>query len=369
MFRFFTSRQRKHEAIRRFKHIGGFIWGIICTALGAAGFILVSITIYLGLYRVREPVDPVFLGMLAFAEVFAFLFFLLGLKVIRDTVRSLRHNQLAGIDLDKEPWMVNEAWRNRRIVHSNWVPILAFFAIAMSVPFVVMLPALAVRDTPADILTIALLMTSGIAMALGFLYRYLRKKKVTITAQNFWVVLFLPLIVVAPGVLGLFSPAINRLLETVSCFLLVLLLVIVFGYLYRRKRKFGISTCHLKTLPAFIGGAFEAEVEVTFRKLKTGLPELPEGPVEVELRNVTAAGRNIIVNWTTTSTIRADALARPGDGTLRIPVAVPIPNEAGEKIPQDWLGSTWQLKIRAPFPEVDYSSWFGVPVYFPEAGS
>ncbi len=364
MFRFITSRQRKYEVLRHLKHIGGFIWGAICTILGAAGIVLIGTTIYRGLYRVREPADPVILGMLAFVGVFAFLFFLLGLKVIRDTIRSMRHNWLAGLDLDKQPWMVNEAWRNKRIMHSNWVPILAFFAFMLGLPLVLALPALAVRTMPTDILAIAALITSGIVMALGCLYRYLKKQKVAITAQNFWMGLFLPLIIVAPGAFGLFASAINMVLEAVSSFLLFFLFVIVFGYLYRKKRKFGISTCHLKTLPAFIGNTFEAEVEVTFRKLKTGLPELPEGPVDVELRNVTAAGRNVVVNWMTKTMIPPDALARPGDGTLRIPVTLAIPNEAGEMIPKGWTDSAWQLKIRAPFPGVDYSSWFGVPVYF-----
>lgn len=88
MFHFFTSRQRRHEVLHHFKHIGGFIWRIICTVLGAVGFVLISITIYLGIYKVRGPADPALLAMLTIAGIFAFLFFLLGPKVIRDTVRA-----------------------------------------------------------------------------------------------------------------------------------------------------------------------------------------------------------------------------------------------------------------------------------------
>ncbi len=223
----------------------------------------------------------------------------------------------------------------------------------------------------ADILAIAVLITSGIVLALGFLYRYLKKKKVAITAQNFWIILFLPLIIVAPGALGLVAPAINRLLEAVCSFLMAFLIVIAFGFLYRKKKRFGISTCHLKTLPAFIGGTLEAEVEITFPKVKTGLPELPEGPVEVELLNVTAAGKSLIVNWMTRNTIPAEKVLRPGDGTLRILIEVDIPPEAREKIVQPQRTfctySDWKLQIRAPFTGVDYSSWFSVPVYIRES--
>ncbi len=88
----------------------------------------------------------------------------------------------------------------------------------------------------------------------------------------------------------------------------------------------------MKTLPVFIGGTLEAEIEIDFPKIKMELPELPAGPVKAELLNFTIVGRSQHVKLMTKSTFPSDKVMRPGDGTLRIPVRVEIPNEAREEI-------------------------------------
>jgi hypothetical protein len=138
-------------------------------------------------------------------------------------------------------------------------------------------------------------------------------------------------------------------------------------YLYFRKRKFGVSICHLETLPAYVGGVLKAQVEIEFPRMKTGLPELPEGPVEVELQNRVPkeSGRGVDVQWRTRNTVPIHWLIRSGDGTLRVPVEVPLPIEERGKM----RGLGWWLEVRAPFPGVDYESHFPVPVYYPEPES
>jgi hypothetical protein len=178
----------------------------------------------------------------------------------------------------------------------------------------------------------------------------------------------LPAVIVVPAAMELFPPHVNRALEVTAMALLVCGVGCIFAYLFLKERKYGISICHLKTLPAFVGGAIEAEIEVDFPRIKTGLPELPEGPVEVELQNIEANGRSVTVHWSAAKTVPAQEVIRPGDGTLRIPVAVAIPVEEKEKMKKwnFWTGGAWRLEVRAAFPGVDYASWFIVPVYFPE---
>ena len=372
MLRFLASRQRRHDLFGPFLRLCGLIAGIALAAAGAAFSAATFISIGLIIHNTLRggagsdgiPRWAIVLGIAGLSIGPPLL--VIGVRAVRDAVCAMRDRGLDGVDLDKQPWMANAEWRNRRIVHSlAYDP--ALFGFIFGLPIAIVTSAFVVLTVPTDILATAALISGVIMLLLGHLYRHLKNRKIEITLQNGWVILFLPVVIAIPGALGLFAPAANRVLETVSGVLLIFLFAVFSGYLFRKERKFGISICHLKTLPAFVGASLEVEIEIQFRTLKTGLPELPEGPVEVELQNATAVGRSLVVNWTTQSTIPAHAVARPGDGTLRIPVAVGIPQEARVKIGENWSDSGWNLKIRAPFAGIDYASQFSVPVYLPES--
>jgi len=146
--------------------------------------------------------------------------------------------------------------------------------------------------------------------------------------------------------------------------------VLIFGGgpLFLRGRKFGKSICRLKTRQHLIGGAFEAEIEVEFPGTKTGLPDLPEGPIEVEILNKTAHGDEGGVIWRTRSTIPIHVLKRPGSGGLRIPVAIGIPSEGAQKIDGGTLSDCWELRVRGAYRGIDYASRFHVVVRQPDSG-
>lgn len=363
------SNKRRRKFFRLFLHICSLAAGIILAAIGLASFILVCLLIY----EARSTLHVWALsGIFGFLGVIVLLLLLLGAKIIRDTLRSMRDHSLDDVDLDKQPWMANEEWRKRRIVHRiGIVPAVYILWILASI-ILVGASAYAVLTVPISFLGTALLISCGIVIVLGCLYRYLKEKNVAISLRGIVPLIFsLPVLIILPGsTSGLFSPETKRLLELVAGIIMVCGVAVIFVYLYLKKRKFGPSICHLKTLPAFVGGALEAEIEIDFPKIKTGLPELPEGPVEVELLNFESTGRNTIIHWRANNTIPPYTLIRPGDGTLRIPVQVVIPDEAKEKMAKRtfWRGSAWKLEVRAPFPGVDYASWFSVPVYLPQSG-
>ncbi len=364
------SSKRQRKFFRLFWHICGFAAGIILAAIGMASFILICLFIYEA--RNNSHVWALS-GIFGFLGVIVLLLFLLGAKIARDTLRSMRDRSLDDVDLDKQPWMVNEEWRKRRIVHRiGMVPAVHVLWILVSI-ILVGVSIYAVLTVPISVLATALLISCGIVIALGCLYRYIKEKNVEISLRGVVPLIFsLPVLIMLPGsAFGLFSPETKRLLELVACIIMFCGVAVIFVYLYLKKRKFGISICHLKTLPAFVGGALEAEIEIDFPKIKTGLPELPEGPVEVELLNFEYTGRSTIVHWRTSGTILPYTLIRPGDGTLRIPVEIRIPDEAREKMAKKtfWTGSLWKLEVRAPFPGVDYASGFIVPVYLPQLDS
>jgi hypothetical protein len=164
------------------------------------------------------------------------------------------------------------------------------------------------------------------------------------------------------------------LLGVVICAIGSIALTYWFAYIFLKVRKFGRSTCNLKTLPVFVGATLEAEVTVEFPKLKKfGIPDLPIGPVKIDLRNITGKGRHSVqVNWITERKIPWDFLRRPGDGTLRIPVNIDIPLEVLDKVRfKKSLTETslWQLRIKASYPGADYMSEFVVPVNPPNSVS
>lgn len=133
------------------------------------------------------------------------------------------------------------------------------------------------------------------------------------------------------------------------------------GYLYLQGRKFGKSVCDLRTRPAYIGGTLEAEVTMKIPKTKAAGSALPQEPVTAELWMLGPKGG---VLWKTASTIPAQLLKSPGDGTLRIPVQIAIPLETRKLLPSTYH---WTLRVEALYPGIDYCADFTVPVSLPKS--
>jgi len=357
---------RRRRILRRIGHIAAVIAGAVLAVLGAAACILSGSALF---FLRHHPNFLLLLPLFGFLTAVMLLLFLMGVKIIRDAVRAARDHSLDNVDLDREPWMANAEWRSRRIVHKiTAVPAVRFLQI-LGVGILLCFVAFGVMTVPLGILAIAVLIAGGILIALVSLHRRLVAERIAIKPRDALIVVFpLPAMIVAPAALGLFPPYINRVLEVTAMALLVCGVGCIFAYLFLKEKKYGTSVCHLKTLPAFVGGALEAEIEIDFPQIKTGLPELPEGPVEVELQNIEAHSRSVTIHWRSSITIPAEQVIRPGDGTLRVPVAVAIPVEEKGKMKKwnFWTGGAWKLEVRAAFPGVDYASWFIVPVYFPE---
>ncbi len=119
------------------------------------------------------------------------------------------------IDLDKEPWLANDEWRNKRINEHA--------VVRQKISLPVMLFAIT---------------------TLGGLYLLFSFAIVTSTLEKGITIgnLVLPLVFVFAPIVGF----------------------VVVIYFRLQKRKFGTSVCHLLTLPAFIGGTLEVDVEIEF---------------------------------------------------------------------------------------------------------
>jgi hypothetical protein len=356
----FTSRQRRYRFFRFLKHIFGFIFGIGCAVVGATGLIYIFKMGKAFIVHFTTP-GTLVLGLVALLLVIS------GLLVIKDTIRSIRNRWLDDVDLDSEPWMANAEWRNRRIVHKKTAAVRYLQILGMG--FVLGVIGFGAITVPVKILAIAVMVAGVIALALFSLYKHFRKE-----IRPLYIVpllFFVPVIIFLPGATGLLSPELKRVMEVTGMTIMVGAAGYIFIYLLMQEEKYGISVCHLKMLPAFVGGSFDAEVEIDFPKSQIGFPELPEGPVEAQLLNISSSGRSVTVNWKTKSVIPINLLIRPGDGTLRIPLSVAIPIEEREKMKDCsfWNGGSWKLEVRAAFPGVDYASRFIVPVYFPKEGS
>jgi EamA domain-containing membrane protein RarD len=357
---------RRRRIFRLVGQIAAVLAGAVVAVLGAGACILSGSTLF---FLRNHPNSLLLLPIFGFLTAVMLLLFLMGVKIVRDAVRAARDHSLDNVDLDREPWMANAEWRNRRIVHKiTAVPAVRFLQI-LGVGVLLCFVVFGVMTVPVRILAMAVLIAGGIALALVFLYRHLRERNVKIRPRDALpVILLLPAIVILPGTLGLFSPEINRVLEAAAMTFMVCAAAGIFAYLFLKEKKYGTSICHLRTLPAFVGGAFEAEIEIDFPQIETGLPELPEGPVEAELQNIEGHSRSVTIHWRKKIAIPAEQVIRPGDGTLRITVAFEIPIEERDKMKKRtiWTGAAWKLGVRAAFPGVDYASWFVVPVYFPE---
>ncbi len=357
--------QGPHRSHRIIGPILFFVAGVFVALLGAAAFLLFGWIVFI----MKDAPKLIFLlPIFAFLGALMFLLFLLGIKIIREAFHSLRDHIQDNVDLDKEPWLMDPQWRRRKIVHKIGESFVLRYLWVVAAVLLLWIFVLGALTIPTPTLMIALSICGGIAIFLWFLYRSLEKKNVTIRPHDMLAVaVAVPAILMSPFFLrGLVHPeseAGKLLLTTAGA-------AGLFGYggllvyLYFRKRKFGVSICHLKTLPAYVGGAFQAEIEIEFPGIKTGLPELPEGPFEVELQNLVpkTSGRGVDVRWMARNTVPIHSVIRPGDGTLRVPVEVALPIEEMEKM----KGSNWRLEVLGPFPGVNYAAYFQVPVWYPE---
>jgi len=356
----------RRRSFRLLGQIVSLVAGTLVAALGAAAFLMSGYIIFM---MKDEPKLLLLLPIFAFLGAVMLLLFLLGVKIIRETVHSLRDRPRENVDLEKEPWMADPQWRNRQVVYTIAEPFALRYLWIVSAVLLLWIIILGALIIPTRTLVIALSFCGGMALVLGLLYRSLEKRKVTIRPRDLLAaVIAVPLIPLSPFLLrGLIHPG----SETGTLLLTTAVTSMVFGYggilayLYFRKRKFGVSICHLKTLPAYVGDAFKAEIEIEFPRIKSGLPELPIGPFDVELQNLwpKASGRGVDVQWKTRQTVPIHDVIRPGDGTLRIPVELAIPIEEREKM----KGLRWRLEVLGPFPGVDYGAYFQVPVYYPQS--
>lgn len=246
------------------------------------------------------------LALLIFGGILGLAFLWSGLRVIRGTLRSISERLPEGVDLDKEPWLVNQAWRERRIPYKDLESSSSIIWLAWGFMF-------------------ALFMFIGVVVF------------VVSASKGNSLVAFITAITVVAMITGI-------------------------GYLYLRKRKFGTSICHLNKLPAVIGDALEVDVETRFLNL-------PNGPVKAVLANLTIhieGGSRVRyarteIHWQAERNIPVANLKRLGYGKIRIPIEIEIPDHVRKQ--QGGRDSFWRLRLNAPFPGLDYQSEFIVPVY------
>jgi hypothetical protein len=175
----------------------------------------------------------------------------------------------------------------------------------------------------------------------------------------FWTVMSSPLLLIYRD-----RPPNDRLI-------LLLLLVPLLGvavmlwaaYGSLRKRKYGVSVCHIDHVPAAIGKRLRGSVVARLR-------DLPAEGFRLELTNlrrvVTGSGKNRSVHervlWQDEQVIRSGTMASP-DG-MRIPFAFDIPRDGeptDDRNPSDRV--IWRLDVGADVPGIDYGARFELPVF------
>ena len=135
-------------------------------------------------------------------------------------------------------------------------------------------------------------------------------------------------------------------------------------YLTLRRRKYGVSVCHLQQLPVPIGGMFRGEVEARVR-------QMPESGFQVHLTNlqriVRGSGKNRsvreVVLWDDEKVVGSGA-AMPSPNGMRIPVQFAIPATADPTDDSNSRDSIlWRLEVTADVPGIDYRGVFEIPVF------
>jgi hypothetical protein len=115
------------------------------------------------------------------------------------------------------------------------------------------------------------------------------------------------------------------------------------------RNRLGRSDCVLRSIPARIGGVFEAEIRV----------RLSATQALVSLTNVDFKNRQVVEVWRAEQRIGRDEIRVAGDGTWTMPVHVPIPPEVRTRP----LGPLWRLKVHVQAEGADFKPHFEVPVF------
>ena len=138
-------------------------------------------------------------------------------------------------------------------------------------------------------------------------------------------------------------------------------------YFFLMERIFGRTICHLKTLPTYVGQSFEGEIEIEFPRIRSGMPALPSKTIAAEVQFCVFIGGNknkqVIVRWRSPITVAIDLLDRPGDGTLRIPLSIPISESYSQSRIRLHAGEFWRLQISSWFGNLYFRRRFTIPVF------
>ena len=272
------------------------ILGVIGAGIGLLGYLLIGYVVA----RWGRPIDPWVLAALGFFGLLATAFFVTGVKGIWNGVRWL-----PPADTAHRPWLKNEVWRKRQIVHGSRVHgfylVLAY--ICFGLPAVMFIWS--VIDPPQG-------------------------------AKGHWIE--------------------ARFWAACIFFCLGGL-----TYWWLRHHRYGNSVCRLLTLPGVVGGWFKADVECALP------PDLAE-PVIVRLKNLVPAGKTFREVWRMEQKLTVPVSAGKRS-VLPVRLRVPrdpaqqlTSLDAGAL--QIFLGAPgWVLEIEKKSAGVDFFANFKVPIY------
>lgn len=142
-----------------------------------------------------------------------------------------------------------------------------------------------------------------------------------------------------------------------------ILVVLSAAYQTLRRRKYGVSICHLEHLPVPIGKTLRGSIVARVR-------DLPAEGFRLKLTNlrrrVTGSGKNRSVRetvlWQDEQVVRTGAMPNP-EG-LRIPFTFAIPRDGEPADDRDRNDRViWRLDVEAEVPGIDYKSQFELPVF------
>jgi len=141
------------------------------------------------------------------------------------------------------------------------------------------------------------------------------------------------------------------------------LVLVAAMYLTLRRRKYGVSLCHLDQLPVSIGNTMRGSIEAR-------LTDMPPDGFRFKLTNlrreVRGSGKNRSVHervlWQDEQVIRTGAMPNPNG--LRIPFSFHIPPDGEAADDRDASNRViWRLEVAAEVPGIDYKVQFELPVF------
>lgn len=267
--------------------------GVTVTGIGLLGYLLIG---YLVAWWGRS-MDPWKLALLGFAGLLATASFAAGVRGIRNGVRWSPPP-----DVEGQPWLRNEAWRKREILHGSVVH--GFYLVLAYICF-------------------------GVPAALFFRVAFDPLQR----SNDHW-------------------------LEGLVWAICIVFCLTGLTYWWLRHRRYGDSLCRLLTLPGVVGGWFKADVECA-------LPPDPREPVIVRLRNLVSAGRGVREVWRMEQELAVPVSAGKRS-VVPVRLRVPrdpkqqlAPRDAGvlDQVPM------WMLEIEKRTAGIDFLAKFPVPIY------